>query len=116
MTNAKQLTFPQKTKGKQYFLPMEEGKNKRIEVNLCDKYQKTVSIAKRYFLMNEKTFLKHIKEIQLNQLPLEPKDLLILIELPDFIDYLYKINARKLPVPNHNVELLSRQQQSFYPM
>ena len=32
---------------------MEEVKNKIIEVNLCDKYQKTVPIAKRYFLIRE---------------------------------------------------------------
>ena len=32
---------------------MVEGKNKIIKVNLCDKYQKTVPIAKRYFLISE---------------------------------------------------------------
>ena len=46
-------------------------------------------------IIGEIAFRKHIKQIQLNQLPLEPKGLLPLIELPDYIDYLYKINSRK---------------------
>lgn len=46
-------------------------------------------------IIGEIAFRKHIKQIQLNQLPLEPKGLLSLIELPDYIDYLYKINSRK---------------------
>lgn len=37
---------------------------------------------------------KHIKEFQLHQMPLEPIGLLSFIELPDFNDYLYKINSR----------------------
>jgi hypothetical protein len=40
-------------------------------------------------------FRKHMREINLRQMPMEPKGLLSLIELPDFIDYLYKINSRK---------------------
>ena len=51
MTNAKQIIFPKKPKGIQEFFQMEGGKNKIIEVNLCDKYQITVPIAKRYFLI-----------------------------------------------------------------
>ena len=46
-------------------------------------------------IVGEIAFRKHIKEIQLNQLPLEPIGLLGLIELPDFIAYLYQINYRK---------------------
>jgi hypothetical protein len=46
-------------------------------------------------VIGEIAFRKHIKQIQLNQMPLEPKGLLNLIELPDFIDYLYKINSRR---------------------
>jgi len=46
-------------------------------------------------IIGEIAFGKHIKQIQLNQMPLEPKGLLTLIELPDFIDYLYKINSGK---------------------
>jgi len=46
-------------------------------------------------IIGELAFRKHIKQIQLKQMPLEPKGLLSLIELPDFIEYLYKINSRK---------------------
>lgn len=46
-------------------------------------------------IIGEIAFRKHIKQIQLNQMPVEPKGLLSLIELPDFIEYLYKINSRK---------------------
>ena len=49
MTSAKQITFPQKTQYNTHF--QRKKKNKIIEVNLCDKYQKTVPIAKRYFLL-----------------------------------------------------------------
>lgn len=47
------------------------------------------------FIIGEIAYRKHIKEIRLHQMPLEPKGLLSLIELPDFIEYLYKINSRK---------------------
>lgn len=46
-------------------------------------------------IVGEIAFRKHIKQIQLNQLPLEPIGLLSLMELTDFIEYLYKINSRK---------------------
>jgi hypothetical protein len=46
-------------------------------------------------IIGEIAFHKHLREINLHQMPLEPKGLLPLIELPDFIDYLYKINSRK---------------------
>ena len=46
-------------------------------------------------IVGEIAFRKHIKQIQLNQLPLESIGLLGLMELPDFIEYLYKINSRK---------------------
>ena len=54
MISAKQLTFPQKTKGIQYFIPKEGVKNKIIEVNLCDKYQKMVPIAKKILFTYER--------------------------------------------------------------
>jgi hypothetical protein len=47
------------------------------------------------FIIGEIAYRKHIKEIRLHQIPLEPKGLLNLIELSDFIDYLSKINSRK---------------------
>ena len=46
-------------------------------------------------IIGEIAFRKHIKQIQLNQMPLEPIGLLSLMELSDFIEYLYKINSRK---------------------
>jgi hypothetical protein len=46
-------------------------------------------------VIGEVTYRKHIKEIHLHPMPLEPKGLLSLIALPDFIDYLYQINSRK---------------------
>jgi hypothetical protein len=46
-------------------------------------------------IIGEIAFRKHMREINLHQMPLEPKGLLSLIELPDFIGYLYKINSRK---------------------
>lgn len=45
-------------------------------------------------IIGEIAFRKHIQEINLHQMTLEPQGLLSLIELPDFIDYLYKINSR----------------------
>ena len=46
-------------------------------------------------IIGEIAFRKHIKQINLHQMPLEPIGLLSLFELPDFIAYLYKINSRK---------------------
>ncbi|WP_291096876.1 MULTISPECIES: hypothetical protein [unclassified Flavobacterium] len=46
-------------------------------------------------IVGEIAFRKHIKHIQLNQLPQSTNGLLSLVELPDLIDYLYKINSRK---------------------
>lgn len=45
--------------------------------------------------MIEIAFSRHINEIQLHQIPVEPIGLLSIIELPDFIAYLYQINSRK---------------------
>jgi hypothetical protein len=42
-------------------------------------------------ITGEIAFRRHIKNIEIDQLPL----LLPLIELPDYIDYLYKINSRE---------------------
>lgn len=46
-------------------------------------------------VIGEIAFRKHIQEIQPQQMPLEPSGLLSLIELPDFIAYLYQINSRR---------------------
>ena len=46
-------------------------------------------------VIGEIAFYKHIREIKLLQMPLEPIGLLSLIELADFIDYLYQINSRR---------------------
>ena len=46
-------------------------------------------------IIGEIAFHKHIRQINLYPMPLEPVGLLLLIELPDFIEYLYKINSRK---------------------
>lgn len=46
-------------------------------------------------IVGEIAFRKHLKEINLHQMPLEPIGLLPLIDLPDFIAYLYEINSRK---------------------
>lgn len=46
-------------------------------------------------VIGEIAFRKHIREINLHQMLLKPEGLLSLIELPDFIDYLYQINSRK---------------------
>lgn len=45
-------------------------------------------------IIGEINFRKHIKHFELEQLPKNPNGLLNLIELPEYIDYLYKINAR----------------------
>ena len=45
--------------------------------------------------IGERAFSKHIKQIELNQLPLNVNGLLSIVELPYFIDYLYKIKSRK---------------------
>jgi hypothetical protein len=46
-------------------------------------------------IIGEIAFRKHLRKINLYPMSLEPKGLLSLIELPDFIEYLYKINSRK---------------------
>ena len=46
-------------------------------------------------VIGEIAFRKHIKEIHIHQMPLKPIGLLPLIDLPDFIDYLYQINSRR---------------------
>lgn len=45
------------------------------------------------FILGEIAFYKHIREINLLQMPLEPVGLLPLIELPEYIAYLYQINS-----------------------
>lgn len=46
-------------------------------------------------VIGEIAFRKHIREINLHQMPLENVGLLPLIELPDYIAYLYQINSRR---------------------
>lgn len=46
-------------------------------------------------VIGEIAFRKHIKNIDFFELPEETNGLLSLIELPDYIDYLYKINSRQ---------------------
>jgi len=46
-------------------------------------------------IIGEIAFRKHIKQIRLNQMPPLANGLLSLLELPDFMDYLYKINSGK---------------------
>lgn len=45
-------------------------------------------------VIGEIAYRKHIKKIEFAQKPTAPNGLLNLIELPDYIDYLYKINTR----------------------
>ena len=57
-----------------------------------------IEIDLKYLVMEvigEITFRKHIKNIELLELPEATNGLLSLIELPDYIDYLYNINARQ---------------------
>ena len=52
----------------------------------------------KYIIMEvigEIAFRKHIKKIEYIELPEATNGLLSLIELPDYIDYLYKINSRQ---------------------
>ena len=46
-------------------------------------------------VIGEIAYRKHIRKIDLHQMLLKPEGLLSLIELPDFIAYLYQINSRK---------------------
>ncbi|QBN17273.1 hypothetical protein [Flavobacterium nackdongense] len=48
-------------------------------------------------VIGEIAFRKHIQQINLHPMPLEPVGLLPLIELPDYITYLYQINSRRKP-------------------
>lgn len=45
-------------------------------------------------IIGDIAFRKHIKQIQLHQMPLEPVGLLSLIELPEYITYLLQISSR----------------------
>ena len=46
-------------------------------------------------VIGEIAFRKHIKNIEFLELPEAANGLLSVIELPDYIDYLYKINSRQ---------------------
>ena len=77
---------------------------KQLKINLylptyerikeCDKIESNL----KYLVMDvigEIAFRKHIKNIEFLELPEATNGLLSLIELPDYIDYLYKINSRQ---------------------
>ena len=49
-------------------------------------------------VIGEIAFRKHIKNIDFLELPEATYGLLSLIELPEYIDYLYKINSRKMNI------------------
>ena len=46
-------------------------------------------------IIGEINYRKHIKYFELEQIPINQMGLLNLIELPVYIDYLYKINGRR---------------------
>ena len=57
-----------------------------------------IEIDLKYLVMEvigEIAFRKHIKKIEFHDLPEATHGLLSLIELPDYINYLYKINSRQ---------------------
>lgn len=57
-----------------------------------------IDIDLKYLVMEvigEIAFRKHIKNIEFLELPEATQGLLSLIELPEYIDYLYKINSRQ---------------------
>lgn len=77
---------------------------KQLKINLyvpefdrikdCDEIENNL----KYLIMvvvGEIAFKKHIKKIEFHNLPEATKELLSLIELPECIDYLYKINVRQ---------------------
>ena len=60
----------------------------------CDEIENNL----KYLVMEiigEIAFRKHIKKIEFFDLPEATNGLLSIIELPDYIDYLYKINSRQ---------------------
>ncbi|NDP28247.1 MAG: hypothetical protein GZ087_12595 [Flavobacterium sp.] len=76
---------------------------KHLKINLYvpayDRFQELDAIEHqlKYLVMDvigEIAFRKHIKKIEFLELPENTNRLLNLIELPDYIDYLYKINSR----------------------
>jgi hypothetical protein len=79
-----------------------ETKKLKIDLHLPDynelkQYEDLESIID-YIVMQiigEIAFRKHLREINLYQMPFEPVGLLPLFELPDFIDYLYNINSSR---------------------
>jgi hypothetical protein len=79
-------------------------KTKQLKINIYipyyDRFKEYEDLKSEFvwILMNilgEIAYRKHIKEFKLHQMPLDPIGLLPLIELPDFIDYLYQINSRR---------------------
>ena len=65
-----------------------------VRINVLDE----IEIDLKYLVMEvigEIAFRKHIKNIEYLDLPEATNGLLSLIELPDYIDYLYKINSRQ---------------------
>lgn len=77
---------------------------KQLKINLYvpayDRFQEfdEIEYDLKYLVMDvigEIAFRKHIKKIEFLELPEATNGLLNLIELPDYIDYLYKINSRQ---------------------
>jgi hypothetical protein len=64
------------------------------ELKQYDDLESTIEIIVMQ-IIGEIAFRKHLRKINLYPMSLEPKGLLSLIELPDYIEYLYKINSRK---------------------
>jgi hypothetical protein len=78
-----------------------ETKQMKINIYLPDynelKYFEDLNDNINWILMQiigEITFRNHIKEIKLNQTMLEQKGVLGIMELPYFMEYLFKINSR----------------------
>ena len=85
-------------------------KNKIIEVNLCDKYQKTVPIAKRYFLMNEIININIQPKIGKSQNVLVKYYLLFSLSSSFRFKSSEKTNTGSSPV---SIKLVKDQKQSF---
>jgi hypothetical protein len=77
---------------------------KELKINIYLPYYDAIKAYERLqydielsvlLILGEMAFYKHIRKINLHPMPLEPVGLLPLIELPDYIAYLYKINSRR---------------------
>jgi hypothetical protein len=78
--------------------------SKRLKINIYIpyyhelkewEYLKSEFVWVLMHILGEIAYRKHIRDFQLQPMPLEPFGLLPLIELPDYIAYLYAINSRR---------------------